>query len=465
MAAPFCRNSGKRTTSVSADDLPHHHNRRYVMGYEPIDRIQANPREPRIYTEAVRRKISRTLRQFGPLPLVVDPNRVVLSGNIWLTSAQEAGFTEVPVFVAEHLGAAEAEAFMLFQVRTIERGKWDEHLLGQVLQDLTLQPLDFDISITGFDPPEIDLLIEGLDQKPNEPDPADDVPPAGPSVSRLGDLWILRNHRLLCADSLKAESYKTLLHDESAHIAFADPPFNLKIAGHVSGLGAVTHREFAMASGEMSEPEFISFLITALTHMAANSRNGALHFIAMDWRHLYELLMAGRQVYDGFQNLCVWAKDRPGMGSLYRSQHELFLVFKHGKGRYRNNVQLGRFGRNRSNVWAYPGANTFGRGGEEGNLLHQHPTIKPAALIADVLLDASRRGDLVLDPFIGSGSTLIAAEKVGRHARGIEIDPLYVDLAVQRWERWTGEQALLDGDGRTFREVAEERVKEASDEH
>ena len=198
--------------------------------------------------------------------------------------------------------------------------------------------------------------------------------------------------------------------------------------------------------------------------MATHSREGSLHYIAMDWRHQFELITAGRQAYDSLENMCVWAKDKGGMGSLYRSQHELFFVFKKGKTRHCNNVQLGRFGRNRTNVWNYPGANTFARSGDEGDLLRAHPTSKPVALIADILLDASRRGEIVLDGCMGSGAVLLAAEKVGRRARGIEIDPLYVDVAIRRWERWTGEQARLDGDGRTFAEIAASRAKEATDE-
>lgn len=465
MAAPFNRSTVQRAGPVSAKNLSHHHNLRLVMGYEPIERIQSNPRDPRVYEQAEQRRIARALRHFGALPLIVNPERVVLSGNIWLEAARLAGFTDVPVIVAEHLTAADANAFMLAQVRLVERGKWDERLLGQLLLELTQQDLDFELAITGFDSPEIDLNIAALDELNDGPDPADEPALPGPSVSRLGDLWTLGNHRLLCADSLLADSYKTLLHGETAHIVFTDPPFNVAIAGNVSGLGAVTHREFAMASGEMLEAEFIVFLTTAFALLVTHSRDGSLHYIAMDWRHIYELTAAGRQAYDSLQNLCVWAKDKGGMGSLYRSQHELFFVFKKGKGRHRNNVQLGRFGRNRTNLWHYPGANTFGRGGDEGDLLRLHPTVKPVALIADVLLDASCRGEIVLDPFIGSGSTLIAAEKVGRHARGIEIDALYVDAAIRRWERWTGEEARLESDGRTFLEIAAERAEEANNDH
>ena len=440
------------------------HNQRLTMAYMPIGDIKSNPRDPRVYQRAEKRRIAKALKKFGPIPLILDAEGNLISGNIWLLAMIMAGFSEIPVIVAHHLTLAEAEAFMLAQVRLVELGKWDERLLGEVLRDLTLQDLDLDLSITGFDPPEIDLKILALDNPSDGPDPADEPVPLGPSVSRRGDVWILGLHRLLCADSLITESYKALLLGEAAHIIFSDPPFNVEIAGNVSGLGVVTHREFAMASGEMSEAEFVAFLTTVLTLMAANSVDGSLHYIAMDWRHLHELQTAGRLVYDSLQNLCVWAKDNGGMGSLYRSAQELFFVFKKGKKQHRNNVQLGRFGRNRTNVWHYPGVRTFGRGGEEGNLLHVHPTVKPVALIADALLDASRRGDIVLDPFMGSGSTLIAAEKVGRRARGIEIDPLYVDAAIRRWERWTGEEARLESDGRTFSQIAAERLQEAGND-
>jgi DNA modification methylase len=218
-----------------------------------------------------------------------------------------------------------------------------------------------------------------------------------------------------------------------------------------------------MAVGEMSEAEYTAFLLEVFQQLAEHSTDGSLHYQAIDWRHLPEMIAAGRRAYAEMINLCVWVKNAPGMGSFYRSQHELFCVFKSAAARPLNNVKLGKFGRARSNVWSYPGANTFSRTSDEGNLLHTHPTVKNLSLVVDILLDASTRGDLVLDPFMGSGTTLIAAEKVGRRARGIEIDPLYVDAAVRRWERWTGEQAILEGDGRTFAEVAAAQAEEAGD--
>jgi len=438
-----------------------HDNRRLQLTYEPIETIKPNPRDPRLYGPAEKRRIAASIRTFGPMPLIVTSERVVLSGNVWLEASKLAGVTQLPIIVADHLTPAQAEAFMVAQVRLIERGEWDQKMLGGILRDLTLQDLDFDLTITGFDVPEIDLCIENLDKPEEGLDPADEPALAGPTVARRGDLWLLGPHRIFCGDALDPESYRVLMAGEAADVVFADAPYNLKIEGNVSGLGAVRHGEFAMASGEMTEAEFTAFLVQALSLAAEHSVDGSLAYWSMDWRHLHELTVAGRHAYASLQNVCVWAKTNAGMGSFYRSQHELIFVFKKGQTPHRNNVMLGKFGRNRSNLWTYPGANSFGRGGEEGDLLALHPTVKPVALIADVLLDASARGDLVLDPFLGSGSTVIAAEKAGRRAHGIEIDPAYVDAAVRRWERWTGEAARLEGSGRTFSEVGADRAREA----
>lgn len=464
MPTPFNRESRQAGTFASIGSTSPLHNVRLEMGYRPIEAIRRNPRDPRTYKRAEKRRIVRFLKKFGPPVLIVDKNFRNLSGNILLETAALAGYCDVPVIVADHLTSAEADVFMLAQVRLIERGEWDERRLGELLLDLSTQDLDLDLSLTGFDPPEIDLKILALESQDDGPDPADEAAEPGPSVSRHGDLWILGNHRLFCGDSRDARSYQVLLVGETAHIVFTDPPWNVPIAGNVSGKGAIKHREFAMASGEMSEDEFIAFLTAIMLLMVEYSRDGSLHFIAMGWQRVFEVIVAGRKTYTSLQNMCVWSKDKGGMGSLYRSQHELFFIFKKGKKQHCNNVRLGRFGRNRTNIWNYPCINTFGRNGDEGDLLALHPTVKPVALIADALLDASRRGDIVLDPFLGSGSTLIAAEKVGRCARGIEIDPLYVDAAVRRWQRWTGEDARLEADGRTFSEVEAERAKEADDD-
>ena len=239
-----------------------------------------------------------------------------------------------------------------------------------------------------------------------------------------------------------------------AAIILSDPPYNVRIDGNVCGNGSIQHREFQMASGEMSEAEFIRFLSTSLRLFAKYSVSGSIHYLFIDWRHLRELLAAGGEAYDSLLNLCVWVKDNGGMGSFYRSQHELILVFRNGKGPHRNNVQLGKFGRYRTNVWEYPGINTMSKQGDEGNLLALHPTVKPVQMIADAILDASARNEIVLDGFLGSGSTLLAAERVGRICYGIEIDPLYVDVAIRRWQRYTGDQATLQSTGKTYDQVA-----------
>jgi DNA modification methylase len=247
---------------------------------------------------------------------------------------------------------------------------------------------------------------------------------------------------------------EVLMGHERAAMVFSDPPYNLEIDGHVSGLGNIHHRSFAMAAGEMSLTAFAVFLTRSLRNQAAFCVGGAVAFICMDWRHMGELLASGREIDAELLNVCVWVKDNPGMGSLYRSQHEFIFVFKTGSGRHRNNVQLGRFGRNRSNVWRYPGANSFSRKTDEGNLLELHPTVKPVALVADAILDCTARGDIVLDGFLGSGTTVIAAERTSRRCFGIELDPAYIDTIIRRWQKLTGEAARHGVSGRAFDDLA-----------
>lgn len=451
---------------MSITTPPPHHNRRLPIGYEPLETIKPNPRDPRTYNRGDRRRVVAAVRRFGPPPLIVTPDRVILSGNIWLEGAKVAGYDEVPVIVAEHLTPAEADAYMLANVRLVERGEWDQQLLGEILHDLSVGELAFDLDLTGFEPAEIDMAIEGLGAPDDGPDPADEAAPAGPSVSRPGNLWDLgeNRHRLLCGDALDGASYAALMAGELATVLVTDPPYNVRIAGNVSGMGKVKHGDFLQGAGEMTEAEFTAFLVEALTHAAAASAPGALAYVFMDWRHMHELTLAARRVFEKQLNLCVWTKNHGGKGSFYRSAHELIFVFRKAGASHRNNIQFGRFGRDRTNVWKYPAVTSFGRHGEEGNLLALHPTVKPVAMLADILLDVTVRGDIVLDPFIGSGSTIIAAEKVGRRCRAIELDPTYVDAAVRRWQRWTGEAAVLEGDGRTFGQIEAARMGERGDD-
>jgi DNA modification methylase len=253
---------------------------------------------------------------------------------------------------------------------------------------------------------------------------------------------------VLCGDARDPANYARLMDGREANVGFTDPPYNVPISGHVSGKGRVRHREFAEASGEMSPEEFERFLAETLGLGARHSRAGAVWFAFIDWRHLGEMLGAGKTVFDNLLNLCVWAKSNGGMGSLYRSQHELVFVFRVGGGSHRNNVRLGTYGRNRTNLWTYPGVNTFRPGRMEE--LEAHPTAKPVALVQDAILDVSAPGEIVLDPFLGAGSTVIAAERAGRIAHGLEIDAAYVDVILRRWRDETGAEPVREADGRSL---------------
>jgi DNA modification methylase len=351
------------------------------------------------------------------------------------------------------------KALRIADNRLTDISTWDERLLAEQLKELAELDLAFNVEVTGFSMGEIDLKIEGLcDSNSTDGDePGPLTPEPGPTVSRVGDLWRLGPHRVLCGSALDQQSFTTLMTGQQAEMVITDPPFNVPIDGHASGRGRIHHREFVMGSGEMSDDEFVRFLKTALSLLAAHTVDGSLHYVFMDWRHMEHLLSAGRAVYRELKNLCVWAKNNGGMGSLYRSQHELVFVFKHGTAPHRNNVQLGQYGRNRSNVWQYPGATSFGRSGEEGNLLALHPTVKPVALVADAILDCTSRGDTVLDAFLGSGTTVAAAERTGRRCYGIDLDPGYIDTVIRRWQSYTGEAARHDESGKTFQEIAADR--------
>jgi DNA modification methylase len=428
--------------------------------YRAIDTLQPDPANPRRHSKKQVRQIAGSIRIFGfNVPILIDREGGVIAGHGRLLAAGELGMTEVPTLCLDHLSPAQARVFMIADNRLTEIATWDDRLLAEQLKDLSLQGLDFSLEITGFEMGEIDLRIDSLDETPPRGDDPVDTAlevPIGPAVSRLGDLWLVDQHRLLCGDVLDVAAFRILLNEQRAAMVFTDPPYNVPIDGHASGLGAIRHRSFAMAAGEMSRPAFAVFLATGLRHLAAFCTGGALLFVSMDWRHIGELLAAGREAEARLENLCVWVKDNAGMGSLYRSQHELVCVFRSGRGRHRNNVQLGRFGRNRTNVWHYSGVNSFARNTEEGNLLALHPTVKPVALVADAIRDCTERGDIVLDAFLGSGTTSIAAERTGRRCCGLELDPGYVDTAIRRWQTLTGGKARHATSGRSFDDLAAE---------
>jgi DNA modification methylase len=430
----------------------------------PISTLKLDPKNPRKHSPKQIRQIADSIQTFGfNVPVLIDKDLNVIAGHGRLLACQRLGWDSVPTIRLDHLTPAQARAFMIADNRLTEIAELDDQLLAEQLKELSALDLDFSLEVTGFEMGEIDLRIGGLEAEAEaqEPDEADDVPePAGPAISRIGDLWLLGEHRLICGTALEASTYETLMAGSAADMTFTDPPYNVPIKGHVSGLGAVVHREFAMASGEMDEAAFTRFLANSFRLFAQHSREGSVHFICMDWRHVRELLAAGHAVYGQPLNLCVWVKDNGGMGSLYRSRHELVFVFRNGVAAHRNNVQLGRHGRYRTNVWEYPGVNSFARHGEEGNLLALHPTVKPVALVVDAILDCSARGELVLDAFAGSGTTVIAAEKTGRRCNAIELDPLYVDTAIRRWQALTGDKARRASDGQVFDDLAGEACRD-----
>jgi DNA modification methylase len=428
--------------------------------YRQIDQLTPDPANPRRHSCKQIRQIANSIRAFGlNVPILIDREGKVIAGHGRLLACRLLGITEVSTLCLDHLTPAQARAFMITDNRLTEIATWDDRLLAQQLKDLSLLGLDFSLELTGFVMGEIDLRIASLEDVPDQADdPADALPKFStqPPVSKIGDLWMLGRHRLLCGSALDVAAFTALMGEERAATVITDPPYNVRIDGHASGLGAVHHRPFPMASGEMDRAEFTAFLSQTCRNLAEFSFDGALHYIFMDWRHAEQLLAAGRDVYGELINLCVWTKHNAGMGSLYRSQHELVFVFKHGRNGHRNNVQLGQFGRNRTNVWHYPGANSFARCGEEGNLSALHPTVKPVAMIADAILDCSARGDIVLDGFLGSGTTVIAAERTGRRCYGLELDPGYVDTIIRRWQALTGGSARNAASGRSFDDLTRE---------
>ena len=411
---------------------------------------------PRTHSKKQLRQIADSIQTFGwTNPILVDAENGVIAGHGRLEAAKLLGIDQIPTICIEDMSEAQMRAYIIADNRLAELAGWDDGLLAVEPQALTEIELGFDVELTGFETAEVDLLIEGLEvgEAIEEEEPAFEGPNRSkPAVSLPGDLWRMGDHLLLCGDALKQDSYALLMGDDRAEMVFTDPPYNVPIAGHVSGLGKIKHDDFAMACGEMSEPEFTDFLRVAIGHMADFCVDGSLHYLCMDWRHAYELQDAGRGVYSELKNLCVWNKSNGGMGSFYRSKHELVFVFKNGTAKHINNVELGSYGRNRTNVWDYAGAS--GLSCEGANDLALHPTVKPVALVADAILDASKRGGIILDPFAGSGSTLLAAEKTGRHAYAMELDPYYVDTIIRRFQKVTGKIAVIADSGLPFDALA-----------
>ena len=430
-----------------------------AVQYRPISALRRNKRNARTQSETQLRKIAASIAEFGYCnPILIDKDNNVVAGHGRLAAAEMLDTDSVPTIRLEHLSQSQLRAYVIADNRLAELAGWDRELLALEFSELSELDLDFELTITGFESPEIDIVIQEQEQSLDPLDEMPDVDPAAPVVTQIGDLWKVGQHWIICGDATRADAYQRLMGDDLAQIVFTDPPYNVPIEGHVSGLGRVQHRDFPMACGEMTSPQFTGFLMSIFELLAAYTTDGSLHFVFIDWRHLLELLTAARRIYVEQKNLCIWNKTNGGMGSLYRSQHELIGVFKNGTAPYINNVELGRHGRYRSNVWTYPGVNSFREGRDEE--LAMHPTVKPVEMVADALLDCSERGGIVLDCFGGSGTTLIAAEKTGRNARLIELDPAYVDVTLRRYEALTGEEAVHMDSGLTFSELAERRAED-----
>jgi len=427
--------------------------------YKDPKSLKPRSNNPRTHSKRQIEQLKRSIQEFGFVrPVLLDASDGIIAGHGSTQAAVELGMSDIPTVRVDHLSPAQIRAYVIADNKLAENAGWDRDLLALELQELSVE-LDFDVTITGFETGEVDVLISGLSEDAR--DEADQVPEidrSRPAVSQLGDVWRIGDHYLLCGNALAEESYARLLADQKAQLVFTDPPYNVAIAGNVSGLGRHKHREFAMASGEMSQAEFTKFLNTTFQRLRDASCDGSIHFICMDWRHMGEVLDAADDAYSELKNLCVWTKTNAGMGSLYRSQHELIFVFKNGTLPHVNNVELGRFGRNRSNVWPYAGANTFSK--DRDAELAMHPTVKPLALVADAIMDCSNRGDIVLDAFAGSGTTLIAAERTGRKGFGIELDPHYVDTILKRFEDVYGLKAVHAQTSKGFAEIRAERARE-----
>jgi DNA modification methylase len=426
--------------------------------YMPVNELRPYAKNARTHSKRQVRQIANSIKRFGFCnPVLIDDDKQIIAGHGRAEAAKLLGIDAVPTCRLSHLSEAEKRAYILADNKLAEQAGWDKETLAIELQELI--DLDFEIDLTGFETPEIDSILEQAFEAEGEPSgPEDDVPKCspGPPVTQSGDVWVLGKHRLLCADAREQIAYETLLEGAKAEFVFTDPPYNVPIDGNVCGLGRIRHRDFAMASGEMNEAEFTAFLQTVFERLTENAVDGSIHQICMDWRHMGEMLIAGRGVYSELKNLCVWNKSNAGMGSFYRSKHELIFVWKSGGAGHINNFGLGQHGRNRTNVWDYPGISAMGAGRLEE--LAMHPTVKPVAMVADAIKDCSSRGGLVLDPFCGSGTILIAAERTGRKARAIEIDPAYVDVAVRRWQTYTGKAAVLVASGETFETIEEQRA-------
>src|ERR1700730_16614676 len=411
---------------------------RLAVTYRAVGDLIPDPRNARTHPKRQIDQLKASIEAFGfTNPILADPEGHIIAGHGRLQAARAMGFTEVPTIILSGLSETQKRALRIADNKIALNASWDLEILQLELGELASLDVDIDPTLTGFSTGEIDVILTSVT------DPDDEVIPPVPTTPRTkpGDVWILGDHRAGCCDGRDTGFLRRVIgHEARVDAAFLDPPYNVRIGGHAVSAGS--HREFAMASGEMSEAEFRSFLSDTLGAAARCSRDGAVHFVCMDWRHMDDVSAVGRTVYGEFLNLCIWNKSNAGMGSLYRSKHELVFVYRVGTAPHLNMVELGRHGRNRTNVWDYASVNSL-RGSRREDLA-LHPTVKPTGLVADAILDVTRRGDLLLELFLGSGTPLMAAERTGGRFVALDIDPAYVDVAIERWAARTGLEPRLE---------------------
>ena len=418
-------------------------------------------RNARTHTERQIDTVASSMLQFGVVnPVVIDRRDRIVAGHARWDAARRINLKWIPVIRLENLSDDKLRAYALADNQIATKAGWNRELLAIELTEIQIALPDLDIGVTGFDPGEIDALLE--DFQDGVADPADELPDFSnePPVSRSGDLFVMGGHRLLVGDARDGAAHARLMKGERAEMGIHDPPYNVRIQGNAGGRGRIKRQEFVCASGEMSSTQFTGFLEETLRHCTHHTADGAITYVFMDWRHVGELLAAGLAVFDELKNLCVWVKGHGGQGSFYRSEHELVFVFKQGSTAHLNNFGLGAGGRTRTNVWRYSGMAGFRAG--RMNELKMHPTVKPVAMYADAMRDCSRRGSIVLDAFAGSGTTIVAAEQIGRRAFCMEIDPTYADVAIRRWQAFTKRDAVLEGTHQTFDSLARRHAPGAS---
>ncbi len=415
--------------------------------------LQTYRRQVRRHAQSKIRRLAKFIEKSGVIvPLVIDKDNFVILGNARLQALKLLGVESIPVIRVSHLDETMIRALILADNQFTLNAEWYKEALREEL--LYLAPLVLELGLElvdlGFETGQLDLTIGDV-ELPGSGEQENPVP-TGPSVTKLGYVWIMGPHKLICGDARDEKVYALLMGAELAEMVFGDMPYNVPIDGHVCGNGTIQHKEFIMGAGEMTSEQFIAFMVEIFTPLRKFSKEGSVHYHCMDWRHSLEILTAARQVAYTYLNMACWVKHTGGMGSLYRSQHELVHVFKSGIAPHINNVQLGKFGRNRTNVWNYDGANSF-RADRKGDLA-LHSTTKPVDMVADAIKDCSNRGTIILDPTAGAGATLLAAERTGRIARLIEIDPFYCDVIIRRWQDCTGKKAVRADTGQTFDELA-----------